>query len=261
MRTDDDAAQAAQLQRQLQWRGVDCTLQWQAQIDSTNAELLRRVRAQPDGGAQCLVAGAQSAGRGRQGRRWIDAGGALLMSLAWPFASGATLNALSLAVGVWLAQALQAVGVSAVGLKWPNDLLLRGAKLGGVLVELADTSAARWAVIGIGVNLHLPTGVDGAAALDQLGAAPTRWALLGEMLPALTHGLAAFALSGFGPWHAAWNALHAWQGAEVQVLDGVQPVARGLARGVDVDGCLLLDASGATLRVRSGDVSLRRARS
>ncbi len=258
MQTDTDDARAEQLQHLLHARALDCTLQWCAQIDSTNAELLRRVRAHPGAGAQCLVAGTQSAGRGRQGRRWIDADAAVLTSLAWPFAAGTPLDALSLACGVWLAQTLQALGACGVGLKWRNDVLLRANKLAGVLVELADTQEARWAVIGIGVNLRLPDGVDGAAALEQIAAPPTRWELLEQLLPTLLQGLGSFALSGFAPWQPAWNALHAWHGDAVRVIEGGQTVASGVACGVDASGCLLLETDGGILPVRSGDVSLRR---
>ena len=259
MRATADADAAARLQQQLAARGLPCAVQWCAEIDSTNAEALRRVRAAPTSPPQCLVAGAQSAGRGRQGRSWIDADDSAMMSLAWPFAPGCAVGALSLAVGVWLAQTLQGLGADAVRLKWPNDVLLRGAKLAGVLVELADTPAARWAVIGIGVNLRRPPGVDGAAALADVLPQATRWSVLDALLPALLQALPVYAQAGFAPWQPTWNALHAWAAAEVRLLEAGQLRGAGVARGVDADGCLLLDTGHGVERVHSGDVSLRRA--
>ena len=259
MRATPDADAAARLQQQLGARELPCAVQWYAEIDSTNAELLRRVRAAPGAAPQCLVAGAQSAGRGRQGRSWVDTDDSALLSLAWPFAPGGAVGALSLAVGVWLAQSLQSLGVDAVRLKWPNDVLLRGAKLAGVLVELADTAAARWAVIGIGINLRRPPGVDGAAALADALPQATRWNVLEVLLPTLLQALPVYAQAGFAPWQPTWNALHAWGGAEVRLLEGTRLRATGIARGVDTVGCLLLDTGHGVERVHSGDVSLRRA--
>jgi BirA family biotin operon repressor/biotin-[acetyl-CoA-carboxylase] ligase len=259
MHATSDADAAARLQQQLAARELPCAVHWLADIDSTNAEALRRVRAAPASAPQCLVAGAQSAGRGRQGRSWVDADDSAMLSLAWPFAPGCAVGALSLAVGVWLAQALQALGADAVRLKWPNDVLLRGAKLAGVLVELADTPAARWAVIGIGVNLRRPPGVDGAAALADVLPQATRWSVLDALLPVLLQALPGYAQAGFAPWQPTWNALHAWTGAAVRLLEGGRLRTGGVARGVDTDGCLLLDTGHGVERVHSGDVSLRRA--
>jgi BirA family biotin operon repressor/biotin-[acetyl-CoA-carboxylase] ligase len=254
-----DAAQAHRLQDALAARDLVCGVEWTAETASTNAELLRRVRV-PGAPPQWLVAGHQSAGRGRQGRRWLGAGDALLASLAWPFPSATAVDGLSLAVGVWVVQALQALGVREAALKWPNDVLLGGRaeparKLAGVLIELADTPQARWAVIGIGLNLR--AAPPEAAALDACGLHTTRWDLLQELAPRLLQALPRFALEGFAPWRDAWNALHAWQGRPVRVLDQGREIARGSACGADARGCLLLRTAQGTLPVVAGDVSLR----
>ena len=309
-----DASQALALQTLLEAQQQACTVHWCDQIDSTNAELLARVRAadsQPpknhagppqamlapaDGrrrscgpggaGPQLLVAGHQTAGRGRQGRPWVDgAHTSLLASLAWPFAPGTPIAGLSVAVGVWMAQCLHGLGATEVRLKWPNDVLLHERKLAGVLVELADTQLARWAVIGMGLNLRSPPGLPDAIGLDachphrdapdssSTGSPPggqanwgtarplrlSRWDVLQRLMPAMLAGLPIYAQAGFAPWSDAWNQLHAWTGEPVAVLDHGTLRQTGLALGVDDSGHLLLQTAQGTSRVASGDVSLRRA--
>ncbi len=253
---------AAALQRGLEAAGHACAVRWVAETGSTNSDLLAQVRA-GGGTVQCLVAGHQSAGRGRRSRNWIDAapgdaGEALLCSLAWPLPRGSELAGLSLAVGVWLLQALQALGLRDAALKWPNDLLLGPRKLAGVLVEVADAPDARWVVIGIGLNLRAPQGLEQAAGLHQAGVHAGRWAVLQALLPRLLSGLQGFAQHGFAPWMEDWNRLHAWAERPVQVLgeDGA-PRLRGQALGVDEHGFLWLRTAQGRERVASGDVSLR----
>ncbi|WP_297908834.1 biotin--[acetyl-CoA-carboxylase] ligase [Thiomonas sp.] len=257
-----DTAAAAALQGALEAAGHGCAVHWLAETGSTNSDLLAQVRA-GRGTVQCLVAGHQSAGRGRRSRNWHDrapdgADAALLCSTAWPLPRGCELAGLSLAVGVWLAQALRALGLRDPALKWPNDLLLGSRKLAGILVEVADAPDARWAVIGIGLNLRAPQGLEQATSLEQAGVAAGRWQVLGALLPRLLSGLQGFAQHGFSPWMDAWNSLHAWAGAPVQVLgeDGA-PRLRGEALGVDEHGFLWLRTAQGRERVASGDVSLR----
>lgn len=257
----DDAAAAA-LQGALEAAGHGCAVRWVPDTGSTNSDLLAEVRA-GRGSVQCLVAGHQSAGRGRRSRSWQDqaedgAGAALLCSLSWPLPRGCDLAGLSLAVGVWLAQALQALGLHGAALKWPNDLLLGPRKLAGVLVEVADAPQARWAVIGIGLNLRAPQGLEQAASLQQAGVQAGRWQVLQALLPRLLSGLQGFAQHGFAPWMQDWNRLHAWAGRPVRVLgeDGT-PRLQGQALEVDEHGFLWLRTAQGRERVASGDVSLR----
>ncbi|WP_051849368.1 biotin--[acetyl-CoA-carboxylase] ligase [Thiomonas sp. FB-Cd] len=256
-----DAQKAQTLEGQLAAQNLACSVRWMEQTTSTNADLLQRVRA--GGGAlspQLLVVGHQTAGRGRQARVWQDAGNSLLTSLAWPFAPGAAIAGLSVAVGVWLTQSLRGLGSREARLKWPNDVLLHGRKVAGVLVELADTPQARWAVIGIGLNLRTPPDMPHATGLDAIGSnPPDRWEVLHKLAPALLAGLPIFAQSGLAPWIDAWNHLHAWTGQAVAVLDQGETRHTGIALGVDDSGCLLLETPQGLRRVSSGDVSLRLA--
>ena len=173
---------------------------------------------------------------------------------------------MSLAVGVWLARALHALGATSVRLKWPNDLLLPAAdvasgwrKLGGVLIEVADTAGARWAVVGFGLNLRsLPDQPD-AAGLDAAGVDLDRGQALAAVVPALLDGLAGCAAGGFGAVLAQWDGLHAWAGQPVAVHDGEHVLFSGTALGLAADGALRVRTPQGEREVRSADVSLRLA--
>jgi BirA family biotin operon repressor/biotin-[acetyl-CoA-carboxylase] ligase len=233
---------------------------WLESLDSTNAELLRRGAAQPD--FALLVADAQSAGRGRRGRAWHSPPQAnLYCSLYLQLPRGARQAAgLSLVVGVAAAEALHALGAQAVRLKWPNDLLARGRKLGGVLVELGGAGA----VIGIGINLRMPA--DAAADLDQpwtdlaaLGVDVPREQVAARLVEALLPRLAAFRDDGLDAGlRARWETLHAHAGCEVRVLDAAQ-AWHGRALGLAEDGALRVATADGERRVHGGDVSLRPA--
>jgi BirA family biotin operon repressor/biotin-[acetyl-CoA-carboxylase] ligase len=287
----DNAQQGQALQAWLETQQQLCAVQWREQTASTNADLLAWVRSDSaERTPQLRVAGHQTAGRGRQGRPWMDdEHGSLLASLAWPFAPGTTISGLSVAVGVWLAQCLHGLGATQARLKWPNDVLLHERKLAGVLVELADTPQARWAVIGIGLNLrsppdlpeaigldacdlqqHAPNRTKGGGAWGSQGhsqdrsgsrqAHPSRWDVLQRLTPAMLAALPIFAQTGLAPWTQTWNTLHAWSGEPVEMLDRGELRQTGLALGVDDSGHLLLQTTEGLRRVASGDVSLRRAK-
>jgi BirA family biotin operon repressor/biotin-[acetyl-CoA-carboxylase] ligase len=235
-------------------------------IDSTSSELLRRAPT-IDIHRHVLAAECQTAGRGRRGRVWASVvGGSLTFSLGHRFEQGAShLSALPLAVGLALANALEALGFDGVGLKWPNDVVVRGRKLGGILVELSgDALGPSLAVIGIGLNVRLPLSVrrEMAGGVIDLGEiapaiAVDRNALLGRILSALTDMLEAYAARGFTPLRATWQRRHALHGKAVQVLLPDGGKVRGEVAGVDADGALLLSAGGRRLRFVNGEVSLR----
>lgn len=229
--------------------------------DSTNAVLLARAEAGAPSGS-VVVADTQTAGRGRRGRAWLSApGDSLTFSLLWRFAPGTAPAGLSLAVGLAVAQGiikLGAGGAAAVRLKWPNDLLLDGRKLGGILVELLP-GVPHAAVIGIGLNLRLP-----AAMPDELRQASAVLAsdveahrLLATLLVELRDVLERFAVYGFAGLRVAWRALHAHEDAPVRLLSDFAPPRDGICRGVAEDGALLFESGGWVERILSGEVSLR----
>ena len=215
-----------------------------------------------------LAAEYQSAGRGRSSRQWFaPPGGALCLSLAWSFAAlpkGAA--ALSLAVGVCALRALASIAPLDVRLKWPNDLLVGGRKLGGILIELrAEGGGPAYVVIGIGINCALGASV--ASQVRATGAEPVDLAALGvahcdrnrlaaELLGQIVRGVLEFERAGLQAFAADWAAADALAGRVVTVaLPDGQFV--GHARGIDADGALCVHGNGALRRFNSGEVSVR----
>jgi BirA family biotin operon repressor/biotin-[acetyl-CoA-carboxylase] ligase len=227
---------------------------------STNAELLARAEAAAPSGTAVITA-AQTAGRGRRNRTWISApGDSLTFSLLWRFAPGTPPAGLSLAAGLAVAKALAKVGAGETALKWPNDLLKDGKKLGGILVELVP-GATHAAVIGIGLNLRLPAGMPAelAAQSAAVAAAVDANRLLAVILTELLAALETFAARGFAPLRADWTARHAYQDVPVRLLSDFALPRAGVCRGVDTDGALLFEADGRIERILSGEISLRSA--
>lgn len=283
-----------------------------ARIASTNTELLERARRAGPGGtgrrhtdaSPCLlVAEHQTHGRGRQGKDWqSSAGASLTFSLVLPLAPG-DWSGLSLAVGLALVEALDPTppGQPArLGLKWPNDLLLRdppaaapgaapadssassaphavgaadgtviGRKLGGILIETVQLGDHRLAVIGIGLNLQpqaTPELSWGYGCLQELHAGFTAPAALARVAPALVRALLAFERDGFAPLLQRYAQRDLLRGHPVSTT--LPGVPQGLADGVDATGTLWLRVPGDAasgqgdrrVPVSSGEVSLRLAR-
>jgi BirA family biotin operon repressor/biotin-[acetyl-CoA-carboxylase] ligase len=229
---------------------------------STNADLRQRIDQLRV--PVLRVAEQQSAGRGRAGREWRAArGDSLCFSLAWPFSRGLMqLAGLPLAVGVALADTLRALNFPAT-LKWPNDLLLEGAKLGGVLVETGvariDGSETVWAVVGVGLNVHPNAIRDTAVPHDvaALGENIDRNALLATLTDALVGALRLFDSQGLAPFIDRWQRWHAFAGLSVCVMDQGKLLHEGVARGIDAAGCLQLETDAGLVAIAAGDLSLR----
>lgn len=240
-------------------------------VDSTNRFVGDLDEELVAGHAQLCVAELQNAGRGRRGRSWMAPfGSGICMSVGWQFIEAPpTFSALSLAVGVAVVTALRTLGASDVGLKWPNDLIWKGRKLGGILVEMRGESAGpAHVVIGIGINMHMPTAIrlqlveQQAAVIADLHEilrerTPPRNIVVGVVLSELVAMLTTFATEGFAPFHETWRTFDTLADASVKVLNGAQTTL-GFARGVEPDGTLIVDVEGDIRRFASGEVSLRR---
>lgn len=237
-----------------------------AECESTNTLLLQRAARGASSGS-VLVCDRQTAGRGSRGRHWSASPEAsLTFSLLWDFDCGlARISGLSLAVGLAVVQALSACGAAGVTLKWPNDILYRDAKLGGILVELQGDPEKAQAVIGIGLNLRLPemkghdeTFMMMPAALDAIvSPLPEREHLLASLLIELARVFDCFSTSGFSGLREQWQIHHAWQGRTVRVLRNGLVEQEGVCQGADADGALLVLTAEGLERCLSGDVSLR----
>jgi BirA family biotin operon repressor/biotin-[acetyl-CoA-carboxylase] ligase len=238
-------------------------------VGSTNTELLSRANP-PNGSSEVMLAEYQTAGRGRRGRAWLaPPGGAICMSLSWTFRDvPADLGALGLVIGVCELRALQELGVTGAKLKWPNDVLVDERKLGGILIELrAESGGPACVVIGIGLNVALGTALlakiaeTGIAATDLVTtglAEPSRNAVAGALVDSCVRGLMEFERDGLRPFVENWRDADALQGKMVDVRGAVGEVTRGLARGVDLHGALLVETAEEGLKkFVSGDVSVR----
>lgn len=222
------------------------------ETDSTNAEALRLAAAgEPEG--LVVVADAQTSGRGRLGRSWwAEPGRSLLVSwLVRPALEADRWPTLTLVAGLAAARALIAAAGVEVRLKWPNDLLVGGRKLGGLLAE-ADGRGAL--VVGLGVNVRqarFPSELAGlATSVVAAGGRPVErpWLL-------------AATLSGFGarmgaPEHALgeYRELCETIGSKVRVERvGAEPL-EGIARDLSASGALIVECGGELVQIASGDV-------
>jgi BirA family biotin operon repressor/biotin-[acetyl-CoA-carboxylase] ligase len=227
----------------------------QERCTSTNDLLLAAGRADV-----LLAAEEQSAGRGRRGRRWHAASGAAAMfSLAKRVRRPLReLPGLALVAGVGAARALRALGAERTALKWPNDLVLDGAKLGGILVETRSHGGATLAVIGIGINCRCD------AALERRLRRPVAWLeqhvkvdrnrVIGCVAASVLEALAEFEARGLESLRAAWESMdaHAGERLRLRLADG--RVLTGVARGLDEDGALRLQTARGLRAVRSATV-------
>jgi BirA family biotin operon repressor/biotin-[acetyl-CoA-carboxylase] ligase len=245
------------------------------EVDSTNTRLLG-APPPPIGCADVCLSELQHAGRGRLGRRWIAPfGGGIAMSLGWTCSDAArALPALSLGVGVAVARGLERAGAQGIALKWPNDIWFGDRKVGGILIELrAEAGGPAHVVIGVGINVSMPeasrlqieaaeagsAGPKGAPA-TAVGEAckdlPSRNMIAGAILDELLSMLLRYERFGFAAFRDAWTALDALNGRQAQVVIGGTTIL-GIARGVDLEGALLLETKDRMQRFVSGEASLR----
>lgn len=231
----------------------DCT-------DSTNSALLQDSSRHQ----HCMAVEHQLSGRGRRGRQWLSPlGGSLTCSLRWHFQHGmAALSGLSLAVGVVVLRTLHQFSITDAQMKWPNDVLWHNKKLAGILIEVqGDAHDSSVAVMGIGLNVHLPTDI--RQQIDQsvtdlreiVGHSISRNALLASLINHWVNVLHEFEQHGLLHLSEEWNAAHAYHQQEVTVTLANQESLRGIATGINGHGALLLkQTNGETITVHSGEV-------
>ena len=208
-----------------------------------------------------IAAEEQTAGRGRRGRRWHSAPGAgITFSLARRVDRPAReLAALSLVAGVAVARALHALGVKAARLKWPNDLVVDDAKLGGILVETRNSHA----VIGIGLNCRRTPALEAkvrrrlAFLYDSLSI--KRNQVIQRVGLALVEAVDRFEKHGLEALRAEWEAMHAHAGQRLRVRLADGRTLSGIAAGLGTDGALQLQTRHGMRAVTSGRVVSARA--
>jgi BirA family biotin operon repressor/biotin-[acetyl-CoA-carboxylase] ligase len=238
------------------------------QTGSTNDDLLEVARLCAPEKPVVRAALHQFAGRGRHGRRWHDARGrALLFSVATSWSRDpAAAAAVTVACGISVAEVMRGRGIE-TRLKWPNDLLLSGRKLGGILTELAiDAQGCSSLVVGVGVNLCLDPETRVAidqptAALDErvvetrLVSEREQWIAL--LARAVLESIERFDHEGFAPFRARFDELFCYAGRSVVLMQAGLPALAGVATGIDAEGRLLLSTDHGVQAVSSGELSLR----
>jgi BirA family biotin operon repressor/biotin-[acetyl-CoA-carboxylase] ligase len=242
------------------------TLEVHSVIGSTNDRLMHDFEGSIDG-LVCL-AEVQTKGRGRRGKSWLS-----------PFAANVALSAgmglsrsplqlggLSLVIGLAVIDCLKRLGVQDAALKWPNDILLGGRKLGGILIEIRSTPAAdrpvTEAVIGVGMNVSMPSNL--RAAIDQAvtdlageGYGISRNQLVGGLISSIVDHVREFERTGFAAMRRRFDEHHWLHGQLCQVSQG-PAVTVGHVKGVTDIGELELETENGTHRFGAGEVSLRR---
>ena len=232
------------------WQAL--AVHWFAQLPSTNAWFQSHPITEP----ALVVAGEQTAGQGQRGRAWHSPVGGLYWSVGYPVKQ-TPAPILSLAIAAALCSELRALGYGAVSVKWPNDLVANGAKLGGILVETLANGRNQWVVVvGVGINHSTPVAAEQPADRPMIGltelpvakpppAAIDHDALIGQLASAALETLAQPAASLGQALHARWPALDALAGRAITLAQPSGGVVSGTAQGIAMDGGLrVLTATG-----------------
>ena len=209
---------------------------------------------------------AQSQGRGRNGHAWVSPYGCnLYASLIWRFEQGIThISGLSLALGLAVLTALEALGVSGLQLKWPNDVLINKKKVAGILVETSgDLLGPCCAVIGIGINAGM-TPEQGAdieqswIALRELldESLIDRNQIAAMLLAEVVNHLTVLSQKGFRALQVQWNAHDAFAEQPIAMTWSKQRV-EGIGKGVREDGALCVQVNNELHYFLSGEISMR----
>jgi BirA family biotin operon repressor/biotin-[acetyl-CoA-carboxylase] ligase len=237
------------------------------EVGSTS-DRARELAEEGAGHGEVVIAEAQTAGRGRRGRTWISPPrrNVYLSVVLRPDLPPGRAAELTLVASVALCDALRQAGVEA-GIKWPNDVLASGRKIGGILTELAaEPDRVHWVVIGIGVNLNaraedFPAELhdEATSVLIERGQPAPRALFVAALLTTLEHWLDRHDAEGFAPIREAWRERNVTLGQDVVVRTDGREIA-GRAEDLDESGALLVRTPAGLERVLAGDVLLARAR-
>jgi len=239
-----------------------------AEIDSTNSYLMQTVGPAP-GMISIAATSNQTAGRGRYGKIWQSPpGSGLCLSVAYTFAvQPDKLPALTLALGLGAVDALEELGATGVKIKWPNDLVARDAKLGGILTEAQQSSGGAVTIVaGIGINVDLQDNLDLKVATGWAKSVvdlksicdviPGQDEVAGKIAAHLLQAFVDFEQLGFATVAGRWTRYDWLLGREITVDTAGRPLT-GIAAGVADDGALLVDTVELGIqRVSSGTIAV-----
>lgn len=242
--------------------GIDNRSFYFDDLDSTNAFMLKHAGELTSG--DICVAEYQSAGRGRRGRRWQSPYGShLYCSMYWCFPQGmAQAMGLSLVVACSLATVLENNGVTEVGLKWPNDIYYQHKKLAGVLIEMSGQADSECnLVIGIGMNLAMPSQQaehinQPWSDLSESGIELDKTELVIALQKQLQLDIRLFEQQGLSAFMVRWQASDIFYGQPIQLILG-DKVIKGLCRGIDSAGAVILENDDGMQTFVGGEISLR----
>jgi BirA family biotin operon repressor/biotin-[acetyl-CoA-carboxylase] ligase len=250
-----------EVQFNLGTRKFGCYIHHFDSIGSTMDEAFRLgMEGAPEGAV--VVAETQTKGRGRMGRSWTSpkSKGIYASIILRPTCSAADAARLTLAAAVAVSEAVEKVSGLQPKIKWPNDLLLNGKKVCGILTELrAEVDRAQFVIVGFGVNVNNPSSQlppEAISLREVKGAAISRVDLFQEVLRSFEKRYLAVAKEGFGPVFKAWRERSATLGQRVRFVER-QKTFEGIALDLAEDGGLLVKiASGDVIKRMAGDVLL-----
>lgn len=228
---------------------------YQPVMSSTNEWILQNI-PNLNKGDLCLTE-YQTAGRGRRGRQWLSPfAGQMIFSFYWTFDPRKSIEGLSLVIGLAIAEVLN------VQVKWPNDILFDGRKLGGILVEIANhKNGLLNLVIGVGINVSLPMQTEISqpyAQLSEMDPDIDRQTLFPTLIQHLYARLERFEKEGINAeFQQAWKNHNAFFNSEVNVITE-QRVISGIEQGIDERGYLRVQCGAELKMFNGGEVSLRR---
>jgi len=231
-----------------------------ARTASTQEVVLRAAREGATEGFACLAA-EQNAGRGRQGRAWVAPAGSAMLASVLVRRSPAVAAGIPFAAGLALVDVLAAEHGLTVGLKWPNDVLVDGRKLAGILCEVEPASSKGELVaiaLGIGVNLTVggfPEGLEAVSLHTLVARPPQAEALLVAWTQALSARIDSLEQGGIGALLGDWRRSAVGLGRTVTVQTADATI-EGIAVDVGDDGALIVEASGRMHRFLAADVHL-----
>ena len=231
------------------------SIHYQPIISSTNEWILQNIPSLKKG--DLCVAEYQTAGRGRRGRQWLSPfAGQIIFSFYWTFDPRKPIEGLSLVIGLAIAEVLN------VQVKWPNDMLFEGRKLGGILVEIANhKNGLMNLVIGVGINVSLPKQAEISqpyAQLSEIDPDIDRQALFPTLIQHLYTRLERFEKEGINAeFQQAWKNHNAFFNSEVNVITE-QRVISGIEQGIDERGYLKVRCGDEIRMFSGGEVSLRK---
>lgn len=253
----------ARVQQTLSTNEFGNPLHYFLEINSTNSQLRELAESGAPQGT-VVVAESQTQGRGRLGRRWESPAFAnlYLSILLRPKLTPSHAAQITLMAAVALADVVDAYVPGRAAIKWPNDILVGGRKLAGILTEAScDAERVHYVILGIGVNLNYPVAAmpdeirQRASSLMELtGNLVSRESFLQRLIQGVERCYGELEQAGFDALAPRWRSYFAWRGKRVRV-ELLGQVTTGIAQGIDRDGALLvMDDGGIAQRIVAGDV-------